>query len=114
MTEGTIFFRIANGETDTPLVYEDAHVVAFRDLHPIAPVHLLIVPKRAIASLAETTEDDTALLGHLLSVARRLAEDQGIAESGYKLVLNTGPDAGQSVPHLHLHLIGGKRVSDAT
>lgn len=110
----TLFGRISRHETDTPLLYEDDQVVAFRDIYPKAPVHLLIVPKKPLPSLAAASDGDRDLLGHLLLVARRLADEHGLTGSGYKIVLNTGADAGQMVPHLHLHLLGGTRLDGVT
>ncbi len=103
-----IFCRIADQDVPTPLVYQDDEIVAFRDLHPQAPVHLLIIPRKHIASLAELTPDDVALLGRMNWVAKQLAEEAGIAESGYRLICNCRADSGQEVPHLHFHLLGGR------
>lgn len=103
-----IFCQIANGDIFTEFLYEDDKVVAFRDLHPQAPTHVLIVPKKHIESMVELNAKDIPLTGHMLDVARRLAEKEGIAQGGYRLVINTGPDGGQVVMHLHLHLIGGR------
>ncbi|HIQ05067.1 MAG TPA: histidine triad nucleotide-binding protein [Anaerolineae bacterium] len=92
------------------MVYQDEEVTAFRDIHPQAPVHILIVPNRHIAGIAQITEEDAELIGRLFLVANRLAQQNGIAQSGYRLVFNQGPQAGQSVFHLHLHLLGGRRM----
>lgn len=105
-----IFCKIAAGETPTPLLYQDELVSAFHDLHKIAPVHILIVPNRHITSVNDVTPEDEAVLGRLTRVARRLAEEHGIAHTGYRLVINTGRDGGQSVFHLHMHLIGGRAL----
>lgn len=110
MAENCIFCQIAAGQKPGTIVYQDEQVTAFRDLHPAAPVHLLIIPNRHITALNDSAEDDQALLGHLLLVARRLAEQEGILSSGYRVMINTGPDAGQTVFHLHLHLLGGQRL----
>lgn len=104
----TIFSRIIAGEIPADIVYRDEYCVAFRDIHPQAPVHLLIVPVMPIASVAEVEPAHEQLLGHLLVVAARLGSDLGVAGSGYRLIINHGDDAGQTVPHLHLHLIGGR------
>lgn len=105
-----IFCQIAAGKMQSDVVYKDDKVTAFRDVRPVARTHILIIPNRHIASIAEATEDDAPLLGHMMLVAKRLAEEEGIAASGYRLVINNGPDAGQAVPHLHVHLIGGREL----
>jgi histidine triad (HIT) family protein len=102
-----IFCQIASGAIATPLVYEDADIVAFRDIQPQAPVHLLVVPRRHIASLNET--GDEALLGRLLQAARLAAAAAGLRQ--YRVVVNTGAEAGQSVLHLHLHVLGGRAMA---
>ena len=107
-----IFCRIAAGEIPADVVFQDADLVAFRDLHPQAPKHILIVPRTHIASMNEVTAQHQGLLGKLLLVAKKLAEQEHIAAKGYRLTLNNGPDAGQVVPHLHLHLLGGQRLDD--
>lgn len=89
-------------------MYEDEDILAFDDIHPLAPVHIIIIPKKEIASLATVTPKDQVLLGKILWVVHQLAEEKGVAESGYRVVTNSGPDGGQEVPHLHFHLIGGK------
>jgi len=104
-----IFCRIVRGEAQARIVYQDDEVTAFHDLHPQAPVHLLIVPNRHIVGLAHVKPEDGPLLGRLLTVARRLAEEMDVAE-GYRLVINNGSPAGQSVFHLHVHLLGGRRL----
>lgn len=105
-----IFCRIASHEIPAKVVREDEQCIAFRDLQPRAPVHVLVIPKRHISSVNELGAGDEALAGHLLAVAREVAAADGVAESGYRLVLNAGPDAGQSVDHLHLHLLGGREL----
>jgi len=92
------------------IVYRDEQVTAFRDRHPVAPVHILIVPNKHIDSVAALESEDEQLMGHLFTVARKLAEQEAIAKGGYRLITNTGPNGGQSVFHLHLHLIGGQRM----
>lgn len=101
------FCRIASKEAPATLVYEDDRVLAFRDLRPQSPVHVLAIPREHITSLAEATEEHASLLGHILLVAALVARQEAIDTSGYRIVFNTGPDAGQSVSHLHLHLLGG-------
>jgi len=103
------FCHIVRGEAPARIVYQDEAVTAFYDLHPRAPVHILIVPNRHIAGIAQVQIEDAALLGKLFIVARQLAEREGIV-SGYRLVVNNGPLAGQSVFHLHVHLLGGRRL----
>ncbi len=109
MNEGNcIFCRIASGASPARKVYEDEDVFAFHDIHPQAPVHILIIPKKHLASLEETEEADQALLGKLLYVARNIARDFELHRNGYRLVLNTGRQGGQTVFHLHFHLLGGR------
>src|SRR5262245_30284726 len=106
-----IFCRIANREVPSKIVFEDDRAAAFHDLEPKAPVHVLIVPRKHLANLAAAGPEDEALLGHLLRVASQLAEELGVAGSGYRVVLNVGPNAGQTVDHLHVHLLGGRGLS---
>ncbi len=108
-----IFCQIIAGEVPSEILYQDEEVIAFRDIHPIASTHLLIIPKRHIPSLTHLSEEDLPLIGHLVNIANQLAKKEGIAEGGYRLVINCGEQGGQLVPHLHLHLIGGRRLSDA-
>ncbi|HYE58636.1 MAG TPA: histidine triad nucleotide-binding protein [Rhodothermales bacterium] len=110
MPEKTLFQKIADREIPAHIVYEDDHCVAFRDIQPQAPVHVLIVPRTPIPSLDALKEDDASLVGHLFVVARKIAAREGLTD-GYRTVFNCGPDAGQSVDHLHLHLLGGRRLS---
>ncbi len=107
MTAKTIFKRIIDGEIPAKIVHQDERCLAFHDVAPQAPIHVLIIPKKEIPSVAELADDETELAGHLLQTARRLAEQLGL-EKGYRIVINTGADGGQSVPHLHLHLLGGR------
>lgn len=108
--EDCIFCKIAAGEMDTEFLYEDDAVVAFADISPMAPVHALVVPKKHLASVHEVGPDDRELLGHMIYAAQKLARDLGVAESGYRLVINTGVGAGQTVTHLHMHLLGGRAL----
>jgi histidine triad (HIT) family protein len=110
MTTNCIFCQIIAGKSPAHVLYKDDTVTAFRDTHPIAPVHLLIVPNQHIASVNDLTENDEILMGHLFSVARQLAAQHGIAQSGFRLMVNTGPHSGQAVFHLHIHLLGGQRL----
>ena len=103
-----IFCRIAHGEIPARIVYQDELVVAFHDVSPQAPVHVLVIPRLHVDSLAATTAEHAALLGHLLGTLRNVARDLGVAENGYRTVLNTGFDGGQSVSHLHAHLLAGR------
>lgn len=105
----TIFKKIIDKQIPADIVHEDEFCLAFRDIHPQAPVHVLIIPKREIRSTAELGDDDGPLAGHLLLTARRLAAQLGLAQ-GYRLVINTGADGGQSVDHLHVHLLGGRAL----
>ena len=106
-----IFCKIASGEMDSDLVYEDEDCVAFRDINPQAPTHILVIPRKHIVGLAEAEAADGALLGKLLLVAAEIAGDEGLDESGYRGVVNWGPDAGMAVPHLHIHVLGGRAMS---
>jgi histidine triad (HIT) family protein len=110
MTEECIFCRIAAGEVPSDIVYQDEDFLAFRDILPKAPTHVLIIPKTHITSVAELTERQQKLAGRLILIAKNLAEKEGIAKNGYRLVINCGPEGGQVVPHLHLHLIGGRKL----
>jgi len=107
----TIFAKIVRREIPADIVYEDDDVLAFRDLNPQAPVHVLFIPKRAIATLGNATEDDATLLGKLLLAAARYAREQGFEEQGYRTVINTNEDGGQTVFHLHVHLLAGRRMT---
>jgi histidine triad (HIT) family protein len=102
-----IFCRIVDGTAKAEVIFHDEQVTAFRDIHPAAPKHILVVPNRHIPSLNDITPADESLLGHLFTVAKRIAGQEGIAADGYRLIVNTGPYAGQVVNHLHLHILGG-------
>jgi Diadenosine tetraphosphate (Ap4A) hydrolase and other HIT family hydrolases len=107
-TDTCLFCRIVRREIPAAIVWENAHALAFRDIKPESPTHLLVVPKRHLGSLNDAT--DAQLLGELLLAAREIAEGEGIAQSGYRTVLNTGRDAGQTVFHLHVHVMGGRHM----
>lgn len=107
----TIFEKISKREIPAKIVLEDDDLLAFHDVNPQAPVHILIVPKRVIPRLSEAEEGDAALLGKLLLAARQIAEQLDIVKSGYRVVINSGPDAGESVPHLHVHLLGKRALA---
>jgi histidine triad (HIT) family protein len=104
-----LFCKIVAGEVPAKLVYQDDSTYAFADIHPQAPTHFLILPRKHIASLAHTTTEDTVLLGHLLGVANEIAKKENLAR-GFRVVINSGPDGGQTVDHLHLHLFGGRAM----
>lgn len=106
----TVFEKIATHEIPANIVLENDELVAFHDVNPQAPVHVLVVPRRPIARFDAAAEDDAGLLGRLLLAGREVAQKLGIAQTGYRLVLNNGSDAGESVPHLHLHVLGGRRL----
>ena len=110
MTDSCVFCRIISDEAKATIVYRDEQVTAFRDSHPAAPTHILIVPNRHIESVGALEAEDEQLVGHLFTVARRLAEEEGIAKGGYRLITNTGANGGQTIFHLHVHLIGGQRM----
>jgi len=112
MSEDCVFCRIVAGEIPCDRVYEDEEVLAFRDINPLSPVHILIIPKVHISSLNDFQEQHYSLLGKMVLNAVEIAEKEGIKKSGYRLAINCGPQGGQVVPHLHLHLLGGKKLSD--
>ena len=105
-----IFCGIAQGEIKSNIVYQDEKAIAFPDINPKAPVHILIIPRKHIASVSDLSQGDEPLMGHLITVANLLAKEQGIAQDGYRLVVNCGPHGGQLVAHLHLHLLGGRQL----
>jgi histidine triad (HIT) family protein len=107
-----IFCKIVAGEIPSDTVYEDEEIIAFRDINPQAPVHIVIIPRQHISALSDLSQSDSALVGRMVIAANKLAEDEGIAEKGYRVVINCGPEGGQLVPHLHLHLVGGRQLSD--
>ncbi len=106
----TIFSKIIRREIPASIVYEDELILAFRDISPQAPIHIIIVPKTAIATLNELREEDTALMGHLVVAASRIAAKEGLASDGYRLVMNCNEHGGQSVFHIHCHLLGGRQL----
>jgi len=110
MTGDCIFCKIAAGTIPARIVYQDDQVVAFHDLNPQAPTHVLVIPRRHLENLAAAATGDEALLGRLLLAARQVAESEGIVASGFRVVINTNADAGQSVAHLHVHVLGGRRM----
>ena len=106
----TIFSKIIAREIPARIAYEDDLCLAFHDVNPQARVHILVVPKKEIARISATTAADEPLLGHLIHVAQTLARQEGIEESGFRIVINSGPDGGETVPHLHVHLLGGRAM----
>ncbi len=106
----TLFEKIVARQIPAEILHEDERSIAFRDIHPQAPIHFLVVPKKPIARLAQATDQDQPVLGHLLWTARVVAAASGLAESGYRVVINNGRDGGESVPHLHLHVLGGRSM----
>jgi histidine triad (HIT) family protein len=107
----TLFEKIIAREIPASIVYEDDRVLAFKDINPGAPTHVLIVPKKLIPRIAEARAEDQEVLGYLLLKAAEVAKQLGLTQGGYRLVINNGPDAGESVPHLHLHILGGRRLA---
>jgi len=107
----TLFEKIIAREIPADIVYEDDRVLAFKDINPQAPVHVLVIPKQSIPRIAEAADDDHDLLGHLLLKARDVAGELGLKENGFRLVINNGPDGGESVPHLHCHILGGRALN---
>jgi len=103
-----IFCKIIREEIPSEVVYEDQNILAFKDIHPVAPVHILIIPKRHVESVNEITEEDAKTIGEIFLVIQKLASESGVSASGYRVVTNIGDDGGQEVGHLHFHLIGGK------
>ncbi len=107
----TIFARIIDREIPADIVYEDDQVLAFRDINPVAPTHVLVIPKKPIVRLSTAESDDAALLGHLMWVCAEVARKEGLAEDGFRVVTNNGSHGGQSVDHLHFHVLGGRQMS---
>lgn len=105
-----LFCRIVSGEIPTTFIYEDDEIVSFRDIEPQAPVHALVVSRRHVENYAAAADDDVTLLGRMARVAAEVARREGIADSGFRSVVNNGPDAQQSVPHLHMHVLGGRQL----
>jgi histidine triad (HIT) family protein len=108
--ENCLFCGIASGDIPADIVYQDDDVVAFRDIHPVAPVHVLVIPRKHLAHFGEFAEEDEVLMGRIVRTAARVATEEGVAGSGYRSVINSGEDANQTVRHLHLHVIGGRRM----
>lgn len=111
MSDDTIFGKIIRREIPANIIFENESVVAFRDINPAAPVHVLIVPRKPIRDVAAATAEDRMILGEIVLAAAEIARKEGLTDRGYRLVMNTGPDAGQSVFHLHCHLLGGRELA---
>lgn len=108
--DNCLFCKIIKGEIPSTKVYEDNEILAFRDINPVAPVHVLVIPKKHIASLAELQQEDENLIGKIYGVINKIAKQENILEKGYRVIVNCGEDGGQEVKHLHFHLIGGKKL----
>ena len=111
MEEKCVFCRIIAGQSAGEVVYHDEHLMAIRDINPQAPTHILVIPREHMESLNDAAQSDEGLLGYSLRVTAKVANQLGLADDGYRIVLNTGPNAGQSVQHLHIHLLGGRRMT---
>lgn len=108
--EDCVFCKIIEGKIPSEKVYEDDEILAFKDIHPAAPIHVLIIPKKHIATLMEIEEQDTALMGKIIQTAKLIAKQLGIEEKGFRLIANCGPDSGQEVMHIHFHLLAGRTM----
>jgi histidine triad (HIT) family protein len=106
-----LFCKIIAGEIPSEMVYKDREIVVFKDIKPAAPVHIMVVPVKHIVSLATMTDADTPIVSKMVAVANKVAREQGLADRGYRLIINSGPDAGQVVQHLHMHLLGGRELA---
>ena len=111
MEENCVFCKIATGEIESAIVYRDDKIVAFDDTNPQAPHHVLLIPREHMDSLNDASQGDEALIGHLFRIAAKIADQRGLGEEGFRTVVNTGPRAGQSVLHLHVHLLGGRDMT---
>lgn len=107
-----IFCQIISGEIPAEMLHQDDEIVAFRDINPRAPIHVLVVPRKHITAMNEVKDEDLSILGQMAGAAKELAAKEGISERGYRLVINCGPEGGQIVPHLHMHLLGGRQLSN--
>ncbi len=110
MAEKTLFEKICDKEIPATVVFEDERCIAFRDISPQAPLHILVIPRKSVPRVELAEEEDEALLGHLLLTAAKVARSEGVAATGYRLVINNGPHGGEAVPHLHIHLLGGRQM----
>lgn len=109
--EKTLFQKIADKEIPSTIIYEDDLCVCFKDIDPQAPTHLLLIPRKPISRIAEATEADAALLGHLMLTVGKIARQENLAEDGFRTVINNGPNGGEAVPHLHIHILGGRKMT---
>ena len=110
MDENCIFCKIIAKQIPSDIVYEDEEIIAFRDIHPVAPIHVLVIPKKHIESIEQMEEEDEKVVGRIYSVIKKIAKQEGIEKEGYRVIVNCGKDAGQEVPHLHFHLLGGRKL----
>lgn len=110
MQEDCTFCKIIKGEIPSTKVYEDEEILAFRDINPVTPVHVLVIPKKHISNLNEVEPEDEAVIGKIYTVIKQIAKKEGIAEKGYRIIVNCGEDGGQEVGHLHFHILGGKKL----
>lgn len=110
--EDCIFCKIIKREIPSDIVYEDDEIIAFKDIQPAAPIHILVIPKKHIASLVELDKEDEILIGKIYTVINKIAEGQGVKEKGYRVIVNCGKDGGQEVGHLHFHLLAGKKLGE--
>ena len=108
--EDCIFCKIIKKEIPSTIIYEDEEILAFRDIHPVAPVHILVIPKKHISSIMQIEQEDENVIGKIYSVIQQIAKQEEIAEDGFRVIVNCGENGGQEVPHLHFHLIGGKKL----
>lgn len=108
--EDCVFCKIIKGEIPSTKVYEDDEILAFKDINPVTPIHILVIPKKHIESLNEIEQEDQMLIGKIFTVIKKIAKEQGIAENGYRVIANCGEDGGQEVKHLHFHILGGKKL----
>ena len=108
--EDCIFCKIINKEVPSTIVYEDEDVIAFKDIHPLTPVHILVIPKKHISSLVDLKEEDEAVIGKIYTVINKIAKQEGILDKGFRVIVNCGEDGGQVVKHIHFHLLGGKKL----
>ena len=107
-----IFCKIINREIPANIVYEDDEIIAFKDIEPVAPIHILVIPKKHISSLTELSKEDEAVIGRIYTIINKIAKEQGIFEKGYRVIINCGEDGGQVVKHIHFHLLGGKKLGE--
>ena len=108
--EDCIFFFFFNKEVPSTIVYEDEDVIAFKDIHPVTPVHILVIPKKHVSSLVDLKEEDEPVIGKIYTVINKIAKQEGILDKGFRVIVNCGEDGGQVVKHIHFHLLGGKKL----